>query len=151
MRQLEAAVQRFLLRFENQPMAGTGVPPIYLSQPEKKPKRFRRYRLQVLSPLTNLATVAALVLFSVVRAYDPEPARTYPLSETLNVPSDRDLLLLDVRGKFFARRGGCMDAPVVYDEIPDHFIHALLAVEDRRFFLHFGIDPVGIVRAAVSN
>ena len=144
------ALQGFAVSLGSKPNAGPVVPPTYLYRP-KKPKRFRRYRLQVFSPLANLSAVAALALFCVVRAYDPEPARTYPLSETLKVPSDRELVLFDARGKLFARRGGCVDAPVVYDEIPRHFIDALLAVEDRRFFIHFGIDPVGIARAAKTN
>ncbi len=38
-----------------------------------------------------------------------------------------------------------------FAEIPDRFIQILLAVEDRRFHQHFGVDPVGIARAAFSN
>jgi penicillin-binding protein 1A len=38
-----------------------------------------------------------------------------------------------------------------YDEIPKHMIDALLATEDRRFFEHSGIDPMGIMRAMVKN
>ena len=36
-------------------------------------------------------------------------------------------------------------------EIPEHLVDALLAVEDRRFFDHMGVDPRGIVRALWSN
>lgn len=38
-----------------------------------------------------------------------------------------------------------------YREIPHHFVDALVAAEDNRFFSHFGFDVVGIVRAAVKN
>jgi membrane peptidoglycan carboxypeptidase len=34
---------------------------------------------------------------------------------------------------------------------PDHFIEILLLIEDKRFPLHFGIDPIAIVRALVFN
>ncbi len=37
------------------------------------------------------------------------------------------------------------------DEVPRELIGALLAIEDRRFMSHRGIDPVGIGRAAVAN
>jgi penicillin-binding protein 1A len=37
------------------------------------------------------------------------------------------------------------------DEMPLHLIHATVAVEDRPFFRHRGIDPKGIIRAALAN
>ena len=41
--------------------------------------------------------------------------------------------------------------PVELEKIPYHFIQALTAVEDSRFFQHQGIDYIGILRAARSN
>lgn len=41
--------------------------------------------------------------------------------------------------------------PVPLDEVPPALVHALLAVEDRRFFEHSGIDLRGIARAAWAN
>jgi len=35
--------------------------------------------------------------------------------------------------------------------MPPHLLHAVLAAEDRRFYEHAGIDPVGILRAALIN
>ena len=37
---------------------------------------------------------------------------------------------------------------VTYDEIPEVLVHAVLSIEDKRFFQHVGFDPLGIVRAA---
>src|SRR5690606_37898536 len=39
---------------------------------------------------------------------------------------------------------------VPYKEIPKHMRQAILAIEDRNFFTHKGIDPRGILRAALS-
>jgi penicillin-binding protein 1A len=39
--------------------------------------------------------------------------------------------------------------PVTIDQIPKPLIQAILATEDNRFYDHFGIDPIGIVRSAV--
>jgi 1A family penicillin-binding protein len=41
--------------------------------------------------------------------------------------------------------------PVKLEQVPPHVIAAVLAIEDRRFYSHFGIDPRGIVRAAYRN
>ena len=40
---------------------------------------------------------------------------------------------------------------VHYEEYPDHLIKAVLAIEDRRFFTHPGLDPFRIVGAAIRN
>lgn len=37
--------------------------------------------------------------------------------------------------------------PITYDEIPKHVIDAVLAIEDKNFFEHFGIDTNGLLRA----
>jgi penicillin-binding protein 1B len=37
------------------------------------------------------------------------------------------------------------------DEVPRHLVDALIAVEDRRFYAHHGIDPRGIARAIIAT
>ena len=41
--------------------------------------------------------------------------------------------------------------PVAWDEVPPALIQALLAVEDRNYFSHHGVDPRGMLRAAYHN
>ncbi len=41
--------------------------------------------------------------------------------------------------------------PVSLDSLPPHVVNAFLAAEDARFFSHTGVDPIGIVRAAIKN
>ena len=41
--------------------------------------------------------------------------------------------------------------PVSYTEIPDNMKHAILAIEDSRYYKHIGVDPVGIARAGFKN
>ena len=36
-------------------------------------------------------------------------------------------------------------------EIPDNMKHAVVAIEDERFYQHYGIDIIGITRAMISN
>jgi len=41
--------------------------------------------------------------------------------------------------------------PVSFHEIPEHLVNAVLAVEDRRFFSHSGIDPLRIIKALIVD
>ena len=105
--------------------------------------------MTVLSSLLTGATVVggvAGIPYLTIAA----PVRDFSFS-ALDPASERTLLLHDAAGKVFARRGGCVAEPVKLSEVPPHLIDALLSTEDRRFYSHFGIDPIGIVRAALEN
>jgi penicillin-binding protein 1A len=78
-------------------------------------------------------------------------AVTAPLSKSLQPIAPPGIVLLSADGKPIARRGAVTDQPVKMRELPEHVPQAFLAVEDRRFFMHLGIDPWGIMRAAVRN
>jgi penicillin-binding protein 1A len=57
----------------------------------------------------------------------------------------------DRYGLEVGKRGIKHDDAVPFEELPDYFIKAVLATEDRRFFSHFGIDVVGTIRALTVN
>ena len=63
----------------------------------------------------------------------------------------QDITLLDDRGRMIARRGLTQGAMVRAEDLPDYVSNAFIAIEDRRFRSHFGIDPVGLGRAAFHN
>lgn len=54
-------------------------------------------------------------------------------------------------GSVLARYGQITGEYIPYHKLPIHLVNAVLATEDRRFFSHFGVDPRGILRAAVVN
>ena len=37
------------------------------------------------------------------------------------------------------------------DKMPDNLQNAIVALEDKKFYSHFGVDPVGILRAVLAN
>ncbi len=64
---------------------------------------------------------------------------------------DYSVLFLDRYGKEIGRRGIRKNDAEELDSLPDHFIKAVLATEDRRFFDHWGIDFPGLFRAMTEN
>ncbi|HXM33724.1 MAG TPA: PBP1A family penicillin-binding protein [Pyrinomonadaceae bacterium] len=40
---------------------------------------------------------------------------------------------------------------LTYHELPPVLVHAILSIEDRRFFEHRGLDPLGVLRALMRN
>ena len=50
-----------------------------------------------------------------------------------------------------ARRGRRGGRPMRFDDFPPHLVEAVIAIEDRRFFSHFGLDPRGLLRALAVN
>ncbi|OCG02355.1 PBP1A family penicillin-binding protein [Gilliamella apicola] len=57
------------------------------------------------------------------------------------------LQVLSKDGELIAIFGERRRTPLKYDEIPPLMVNAIIATEDARFFEHYGIDPIGIVRA----
>lgn len=63
----------------------------------------------------------------------------------------RDVTILDDRGRMIARRGLVQDVMVKVDTLPSYVPNAFIAIEDRRFREHFGLDPIGMMRAGLAN
>jgi penicillin-binding protein 1A len=54
-------------------------------------------------------------------------------------------------GSVLATRGEMAGANVALKDLPPYLPEAFIAIEDRRFYSHCGVDPLGIARAAVAN
>jgi penicillin-binding protein 1A len=59
--------------------------------------------------------------------------------------------MLDASGGVLAQGGDVYGETVTPRDLPRHVVDAMLATEDRRFRSHFGLDPIGLARAAVTN
>lgn len=59
--------------------------------------------------------------------------------------------IVSVDGRLLANRGLTGGKEVSLDEMSPYIPQAVIAIEDRRFYDHFGVDPIGILRAAVEN
>jgi penicillin-binding protein 1A len=115
------------------------------------PSVLKREPFGFLSGLANAWVVIGCGILGLVASLPLPPSVRYPIEQTLRPAIKRPLVLLGADGQPFAKRGDCMAAPVTLDELPRHFVDALLAMEDRRFYSHIGIDPFGILRAVKRN
>lgn len=78
-------------------------------------------------------------------------AVTAPLSKSLQPIAPPRITLLSADGQPIARKGAVIDRPVKAKDLPPHVKQAFLAIEDRRFYSHWGVDPRGLARAALNN
>jgi penicillin-binding protein 1A len=78
-------------------------------------------------------------------------ALTAPLSKSLEPIAPPQITLLASDGTPIARIGAIVDRPVQAKDLPKHVTGAFLAIEDRRFYSHWGVDPRSIARAVWSN
>jgi len=76
---------------------------------------------------------------------------TAPLSRSLGNSDAPSLTILSAEGEPIARRGSIMGEQVDVTQLPPHVGLAFVAIEDRRFYYHSGVDPWGIGRAFFRN
>jgi penicillin-binding protein 1A len=62
-----------------------------------------------------------------------------------------DITILDVHGRQIARPDLKEGSMVQVKDLPPYVAQAFMAIEDRRFREHFGLDPIGLIRAAFEN
>jgi penicillin-binding protein 1A len=75
-----------------------------------------------------------------------------PPIQSLEIPKrPPSVLILAVNGATLATRGDMGGAAVSIGELPDYVPNAFIAIEDRRFYSHRGVDPFGIARALVTD
>src|SRR5881394_3642004 len=69
----------------------------------------------------------------------------------LHSAPSRDITLLDAHGRLIARRGLVQSSIVLLKDLPRYVPDAFIAIEDRRFRDHIGLDVIGVARAALEN
>ncbi len=120
------------------PFATFSVPP-GAAPPVEKPKRRRWLRW-------GFTAFGALLLVTLIWLIV-----TAPLSRALEPLEDPAMLLVSQEGRPIARRGAVKDEPVEAAKLDPMTPAAFIAIEDRRFRSHWGIDPRAIGRAMVAN
>ncbi|MGX0876360.1 penicillin-binding protein 1A [Roseovarius sp. MBR-154] len=133
------------------------------STAKRKPQRRARSR----NPLVRLArailgfvwrvlwaigwrvTAVVVIIVGLAVAYT---YTTLPEYKTLMDGRARgSVTLLDREGQVFAWRGDQFGGVVTAETVSPHLKNAVIATEDRRFYLHPGVDPIGIASAMRIN
>ncbi|MHB1102317.1 MAG: transglycosylase domain-containing protein [Devosia sp.] len=75
-----------------------------------------------------------------------------PSSDTWAVP-DRpaNIRIVSSDGQLLSNRGKTGGEAISLRELPYYVPAAVLAIEDKRFYEHIGVDPIGIIRALINN
>jgi penicillin-binding protein 1A len=79
-------------------------------------------------------------------------AANLPPIQSLEIPKrPPSIEIVSSDGKTIANRGEMHGATLTLRELPPYLPKAFIAIEDRRFYSHLGIDPVGLARAMYAN
>ena len=117
--------------------------------PERAPAGPRRSRLATILKWAGAAAVwmviAALGAGVWVSIGLPD------LDEALKTERRPTVTIQAADGTEIYRAGDLVGETVALKNLPPHLMQAVLATEDRRFYSHFGIDPIGLSRAMVRN
>jgi penicillin-binding protein 1A len=75
-----------------------------------------------------------------------------PPIQSLEIPKRPPTIqIVGLDGSMLASRGEMAGTTVALKDLPPYLPKAFIAIEDRRFYSHYGVDPIGIARAAVTN
>ena len=90
-----------------------------------------------------LALLAGFILYSIA---------TLPITGGLQVEATQSALTFEgALGEVFAARGVFKGDKLTAADLPLHLAQAIVAIEDRRFYQHNGVDFRGILRAGWRN
>src|SRR6266446_6506208 len=79
-------------------------------------------------------------------------AATLPPIQSLEVPKRPPTVeIVGLDGRPLVMRGEMSGTDVSIKQLPPYLPRAFVAIEDRRFYSHFGIDPIGLARALAAN
>lgn len=111
-----------------------------------------RRRFGWLRWLAKWTAVAAIWGFIVLAGTIAWFAYDMPEIDSMALPDRRPAMtVVAADGQPIARFGDLAGETVQAGQLPPHLVQAVIAIEDRRFHSHFGIDPIGLARAAWVN
>jgi penicillin-binding protein 1A len=119
------------------------------SRRKRKPRKPRR---PLIARLAYWSLVAGLWLgIAGIGALAWTGAHLPPI-QSLEIPKrPPSIKIVDARGQMLTTRGDGGGEVLTLAMLPKYVPQAFIAIEDRRFYEHYGVDPFGIVRALIAN
>jgi penicillin-binding protein 1A len=121
---------------------GDHVPPPRPPQPKPKPRRSWPYAVMML--------LAWGIIFGAI--YTSHLVSQLPdIGGLLTKAPSRQITVLDAQGRVIAQRNLDQGGMIEVAQLPSYVPNAFIAIEDRRFRSHLGVDPIGMGRAAFED
>ncbi len=77
---------------------------------------------------------------------------TLPDIESLNkFTKTPSIVIKAADGQIIGGFGDIYGDYVPFEHLPNSLVDAVIATEDRNYYYHFGIDPIGLLRATIAN
>lgn len=105
--------------------------------------------LKKLAKITAILFAIALIgmLITYIAIKDQLPS----VDSLKNVKWQTPMQIYSADGQLMNQFGETKRIPLQLEEMPEQLIKAILATEDDRFYLHFGVDPIGMSRAILGQ
>ncbi|MEJ0079346.1 MAG: penicillin-binding protein 1A [Alphaproteobacteria bacterium] len=127
-------------------------PPKKSAAGSRKKKKIKGPRRSILGRIAYWSLVIGLWCFIGAIGVIGWVAAHLPPIQSLEVPKrPPSIQIVGLNGRVLATRGEMGGSAVPLRELPPYLSKAFLAIEDRRFYSHHGVDPFGIARAVSAN
>ena len=117
--------------------------------PRSAPVRRSPWRRRIVLTLQILTGLAVLAIGALVIAVYVAKSQLPSFDELKSSPNGQMIRVHAADGSVIVSMGPSYGEWLSYDRIPDVMREATVAVEDRRFYKHPGVDPIGIARSAM--
>lgn len=124
----------------------------YSQDRSARPRPKLRRRLPYLGMRSGSFVIGVVLALALVVGFILWSLSTLPLGGGLQVEATQSALTFEgSQGEVFAARGVFKGDKLTTADLPAHLAQAIVAIEDRRFYQHWGVDIRGILRAGWRN
>ena len=109
-------------------------------RPKWKTWLIRSVKIGALATLGGIIAIVTAVLIAMQSLPDYGSLKSSPNGQMIRVHASDGTVIVSLGPSF----GRWLD----YNQIPDVMVKAMVSTEDKRYYYHPGVDPVGMARAA---